>query len=278
MKPINARTVGTLLMITACLGLVISLGGLILLGYVTIRVSASLGGTLEGISQALTISQNGLTAAESALNEADAALSSLADTIDSVSGTIQASDAAFQSLTTLLGTDLPATIRATQGSLASAEVSAKNIDGLLTTLSGIPLFGKLVYNPDIPLNETIGSISDSLDAIPVSLGGAKRGVDDVRTSLQSVTGNLADITASTDQITASTQKAQQVIDDYQTLVTRTQEQITSLQENLAGKIRLAAGFMALLLIWLGLAQFGLFTQGLELRARGRSSQNPAVID
>ena len=269
MKPIFARITGLVLSIAAVMGLGLSLAGLILLGGFSNRISANLLGTLEYLDRALAISSDGLETAESSLLAADSALESLVSTLDGVNESLQGMDPTLTALSTLLGKDLPGTIEATQDSLDSAQTSARNIDNVLTSLSRIPFFGTLVYNPEVPLNETIGEISDSLDAIPRSLRDAKSGLDIADRNLTTITSDLGNIAQNTDQIDVSIADALLVIDEYQTLVSDMQKRVKDFRQELPGQLRLATLAAALLLIWLAITQIGLLAQGAEFMARGR---------
>ena len=269
MKPIFARITGLVLSIAAVMGLGLSLAGLILLGGFSNRISANLLGTLEYLDRALAISSDGLETAESSLLAADSALDSLVSTLDGVNESLQGMDPTLTALSTLLGKDLPGTIEATQDSLDSAQTSARNIDNVLTSLSRIPFFGTLVYNPEVPLNETIGEISDSLDAIPRSLRDAKSGLDIADRNLTTITSDLGNIAQNTDQIDVSIADALLVIDEYQTLVSDMQKRVKDFRQELPGQLRLATLAAALLLIWLAITQIGLLAQGAEFMARGR---------
>ncbi len=269
MKPIFARITGLVFSIAAVMGLGLSLAGLILLGGFSGRISANLLGALEYLDRALAISSDGLETAESSLLAADSALESLASTLDGVNESLQGMDPTLTALSTLLGKDLPGTIEATQDSLDSAQTSARNIDNVLTSLSRIPFFGTLVYNPEVPLNETIGEISDSLDAIPRSLRDAKSGLDIADRNLTTITSDLGNIAQNTDQIDLSIADALLVIDEYQTLVSDMQKRVKDFRQELPGQLRLATLAAALLLIWLAIAQIGLLAQGAEFMARGR---------
>ena len=269
MKPIFARITGLVLSIAAVMGLGLSLAGLILLGGFSSRISANLLGALEYLDRALVISSDGLETAESSLLAADSALDSLISTLDGVNESLQGMDPTLTALSKLLGNDLPGTIEATQDSLDSAQTSAKNIDNVLTSLSRIPFLGTLVYNPEVPLNETLGEISDSLDAIPRSLRDAKSGLDTADKNLAFITSDLDNVAQSTDQIGLSIADALLVIDEYQTLVADMQKRTKDFRQKLPGQLRLATLAAALLLIWLAITQIGLLAQGVEFLARGR---------
>ena len=274
MKPIFSRITGLALIVAAVMGLGLSLAGLVLLGGFSSRISTNLQSTLEYLDRALAITSDGLETAESSLQAADSALVSLVSTLDGVNESLQGMDPTLTALNTLLGKDLPGTIEATQDSLDSAQTSAKNIDNVLTSLSRIPFLGTLVYNPEMPLNETLGDISDSLDAIPRSLRDAKSGLDTADKNLATITSDLDNVAQSTDQIGLSIADALLVIDEYQTLVADMQTRTKDLRQELPGQLRLATLAAALLLIWLAIAQIGLLAQGMELV--GRSKQVPVA--
>ncbi len=269
MKPIFSRITGLALIIAAVMGLGLSLAGLIFLGRFSSRISTNLLSTLEYLDRALAITSDGLETAESSLKAADSALGSLVSTLDGVNESLQGMDPTLTALSTLLGKGLPETIKATQDSLDSAQTSAKNIDNVLTSLSRIPFLGTLVYNPEVPLNETLGDISDSLDAIPRSLRDAKSGLDTADKNLATITSDLGNVAQSTDQIDLSIADALLVIDEYQTLVADMQKRTKDLRQELPGQLRLATLAAALLLIWLAITQIGLLAQGVEFLARGR---------
>jgi hypothetical protein len=130
----------------------------------------------------------------------------------------------------------------------------------------------------VPLNETIGGISTSLDSIPPRLQEAKRGLDTLSLNLDTVTLNMDQIASSTEDISASTNASLQVVEDYQQLANNLREEVESMQTALPGQLRLVFLGAALLLIWLGISQIGLLVQGLDLIERARKALIPPGIE
>lgn len=269
MKKILADISGLALISAAIIGILFSLSGLILLGVYSSRITSSAENTFDRLSNAITVTAGGLDIAHSAVQEADTALDSLAITLENVNNSMTESQPSLKAISNLLGTDLPNTIRATQDSLDSAETSAKNIDGLLTSLSKIPFLGSLVYNPKVPLNETIGGVSDSLDEIPGNLEDAQKGLDLTIATMDSVNLELGSIAESTAQIRDSTGDTLLVIEDYQIMVDDLQKDLEGVQISLPRTLRMATAAAVAFLIWLGLAQIGFLLQGVELMHRGK---------
>lgn len=273
MKPFISRISGLALVSAAVIGLIFSLSGLVLLGVYSTRINANLMGTLDGLSDALAVTAGGLDIAHGAVMEADTALGSLAVTLEGVNTSLTESRPSLESISDLLGTELPNTIRATQDSLESAETSAKNIDNLLTSLSKIPFLGSLVYNPKVPLNKTIGDVSDSLNEIPEDLINAQKGMDLTIETMDSINLELGTIAESTTQIRDSTTETIKVIEDYQVIMDDFNKAVEQLQTNLPRYLRWATAAAVLFLLWLGLAQIGLLIQGSEMVRRSNEARN-----
>lgn len=272
MKNSLAYISGLALMSAAVIGILFSLSGFVLLGVYAPRTTSNAQKTLDRLSNAMTVTASGLELAHSAVEEADTALDSLSATMEGINTSMTESQPSLKAISDLLGTELPNTIRATQDSLDSAETSAKNIDGLLTNLSKIPFLGTLVYNPKVPLNVTIGGVSDSLADIPKDLEDAQKGLDLTIETMDSINRELGSIAESTDQIRGSTDDTLQIIEDYQIMVGDLQKDVERMQTNLPRTLRLLTAAAVAFLIWLGLVQIGFLLQGLDLIKRSKESR------
>ncbi len=93
---------------------------------------------------------------------------------------------------------MPKTIESTESSLRTAQESAKVIDSVLSTLSSIPLIGSSIgYNPQVPLDQALGEVADSLTGLPDSFAN-------MADSLKATSSNLetfeADLTVMAESI------------------------------------------------------------------------------
>lgn len=97
-----------------------------------------------------------------------ATIGNLEQTLTTTAETVESADPMLGEVSRLMKDQLPATILATQQSLATAEQSAEVIDNLLKSLSGIPLIGPSIgYQPEVPLSDALGQVADSLDGLPI---------------------------------------------------------------------------------------------------------------
>jgi phage-related tail protein len=270
------RVAGFLLMIAGGAGLLFCLVGI----YVGIqalgRAEESVTSALTRADQALVEVDDGLRVAGTSLFQADQTVSDVQSTIDNVNQTITDTLPLVNSLGTVVGTDVPQTIRATQQALNSAQSTALIADGILGAVSRIGLISSQVYNPSVPLSSAIGQISASLNDLPTALEGMRGDITAATGNMQRLQGDTAQLAANIDTIKASLSDARDVVSGYQDIIEDLRTDLASLQTSVPDWFNGLRWGGALLLIWLGAAQIGLMTQGWELVKRSRASEDPAA--
>ena len=259
------QLLGLIIIVTAGLGMVLSIVGLIVTLILGARVEVALMRELERLDLALTTSSEGLRLAGRALGDTQQTISSLSETFISVAGTISETQPIISTVAELTRQDLPATIVATREALSSAQQTALAIDRLLGALN---LFG-LSYNPALPLNETIANVSTSLEEVPGSPEQVAQGLSQSNRNLATVVDDLDAVTTGLEAIAARVGELQSVVDRYGTLVSSLQSEVAALRTTLPGWFLLVRLGVSLLLLWFSLAQFALFVYGWELLGRRR---------
>lgn len=182
-------------------------------------------------------------------------------------GTIPTVDAVAK----LLGQQLPATLGATRETLSSLASTAQIIDDFLAALTSIPLFNIQRYSPEVPLSQGVQEVATSLEEIPRSLGEAQEGLAAAGDGLEGLQGELDAMVESVSGISASLENARTVLVEYQAVVADLQSLVTRSREGLPQWLRWLRIGLSLILVWLGIAQIGLLTQGWELIRRSRKS-------
>lgn len=257
------RIFGLALIGAGLLGLLLSLAGLVVVSIAGARAEAALTRQLATLERSLTATSDGLTLADGALADTRLTLTSLSATLAGATRAITETQPALAAVQDLTGTGLPATIESTREALASAQAAARTAEGVLRALA---IFGQ-PYNPDVPLDVAIGRVSDSLAELPTSLAEVSVGLASANQSIGTVASDLQDVAAGLDAIAASVGDATEVVDQYQLVVADLRAEVAALQAAAPGWILAARLGLSLLLIWLGLAQLGLLTQGWELLGR-----------
>jgi len=260
MKHVVQRMVGLLLIGAGVVGLIISLAGLFI-GLPTLSAAEeTLNSRIADLDQALIAAADGLNVADSSLASATETITAIETTVRSSGQAISDTLPTIDRVGTLVGVEIPRAIRSTQQTLETARVA----DAVLGAISRIGLLGANTYNPDVPLNQAIQQVSDSLDPLPASLSGVRDRLTITSANLRRIGANTEAVAENIADINAGFRDARQVINRYQTLVTDLQAEIAALRAALPVWFGAARALLAILSIWFALAQFALFAQGISL--------------
>lgn len=260
LDPAVTRVVGIALLGAALLGLVLSIIGLVLIFAVGARAEAAVLRELDVLDEALTTTSEGLVVAGAALTDTAQTINSLSRTFVSVSVTISETETIISTMADLTSEDLPQTINTTRQALDSAQATAQIVDGVLGSLS---FFG-LGYNPEVPLNEALGEVSNSLAPLPPALNEISRGLSTANRNLATVAEDLYTVTLGLDAIAVSVAEMTTVITRYELVIGSLQGEVALVRASVPGWFFAGRLGMSLLILWFAVAQLALFTRGWEL--------------
>ena len=269
MKRILTRTLGIILIAAGIAGLVFSVLGLIALVRLEPRVESAVMEKVDLVDQMMAATAEGLALAETSLAQAANAAGSLESATAGMSQAVSDATPTLDSVAQFLGEQLPTAIETTQEALRSAATSAQIVDDILLLVTDIPFLGMERYSPEVPLGQGLQEVADSLAELPASLSTVQEG-------LVATTDNLGRLQADFDamgqgigELTTSLEGAQSVLAEYEEVVAELQSLVDSMRDGLPGWLRWIRLGLSVVLIWLGIAQIGLVTQGWELARRSR---------
>jgi len=264
MRSLFRRIIGILLVIAAIGGLIFSVVGIAGVWRYKATAAESLATSIQILSSTLETTTAGLEVTQESLQGAVASLSALQGTLQTVAKTIQSTEPVIEEISTMMEEDLPNAITATQTSLQAAQSSAAVIDGVLMTISGIPFVGSSVnYNPEVPLADALGQVSESMEDLPNSFAEMEGSLSDTSHNLQILQVDFALMVDAVRQIEAAVAQYETVIDGYQTSVAQVQDQLDLLAKNIPAIVNTLSWGLTIFLVWMAIAQIGLFTQGME---------------
>ncbi|MCS6906763.1 MAG: hypothetical protein RML93_02635 [Anaerolineales bacterium] len=267
MKSRLALLTGILLILSASLGLLLSLAGLSATLRFAPRVADTLQQQVSLAEEVIETTAQGLEAASQTLDATRFTLQTLDQTVLTLSQAITDTMPLLDTMETVVGEDLPATVLSTQASLDSAQQSARVIEGILRTLTAIPFFPGDPYRPEVPLSVALGNVSRSMNDLPQSFRTMQDSLQRSSANLATVQIEIQNMQRKVAEVESSLQQAQIVLSQYQQTAQTLYHQLVSLRLALPEITRWATLFLALFWIWLATAQIGLMTQGLDLIRR-----------
>jgi methyl-accepting chemotaxis protein len=269
MKSALRRLIGISLIVAGVVGLLLSVAALVALARVERRIEAGVARQLDVLERAAQASTNGLNIADATLLQTVDTIYSLQTTVTAIGATVEGSRPTLDAVAALLGDQLPAAVESTQRTLTSASESAKAVDDFLAVLSRVPFMSSQSYDPDQQLHVGLEEVSASLNGLPASLRETRKSLVVAASGLQDLQAGLAGTAANVGQIADSLNGARDTLSQYRGIVADLDSSLVSARTSLPQALRwLRLGF-SFVLIWLGIVQFALITQGGELLARGR---------
>ena len=264
MKKALTRIIGILLIIAAVGGLVFSLVAMYTVWTVKEPIAEGISSSVDVLTGTLKTTSEGIALSKQALESSTQSIQALQSTLRATGDAIEASEPFIDSVGNLMKNELPATISATQSSLDAVSKSAKIIDSVLRALT---IFNRSAYQPEQPLHEAIGDVSQSLAEIPKSMEEMESSLSDSQESLDVIKEDLSTMADNVSEIESSVDEFINVLDQYLVLLDDLMLQLENLSENFPAYWNWLATGLTIFLIWMAIAQLGLLTQGLELLRR-----------
>ncbi len=276
MKTVVSKIIGVTLIVGGILGVLLSVGGIVLLWRIEPKLEAQVMEGLSLISRTISSTQSLLTVVDDSLVQVrenlrtvEAASLDVAETIDTTAETAT-------SLSNMVSAEFANIVDQTASGLRSAQTSAKVIDDFLGFLANLPLVGNPNYQNQMPLNQSLQKVEQSLSPLADSFENFSVELKSTSENLSSIQSSVTLLTNSFDKIDGNLIEAQTVVADYIRIVDELDQRVTRIQERAPVTIKLIFWAFTALLAWLLIAQVGLITQGLERFAKFGS--NPAAAD
>jgi methyl-accepting chemotaxis protein len=269
-KHFLVRVASLVLIVGGVAGLIFSIVAVFALMRIEPDIEAAAMEQIELIDQALAATAEGLILAEDSVAQASDALESVADIAAGAGQAVNDVVPSIDAVSELLAEQLPVTIESTQETLTSAATSAKLVDDILAALTNIPLLAIGQYNPEVPLHQSLEEVAASLDEIPASLSTAEEGLSSTSGELEGLGQNITDMASDISQIASNLESVRSVLKQYQAIIADLQDLVASVREGLPSWLRTLQLGLGLILIWLGIVQIALITQGWDLIERSRS--------
>lgn len=277
---ISRRILGIVIMITAVLGVAISVVGIVVGRNAMDRIGDRLDAGLTTASDTLTNLEQTLDLSQDIVDQVVASLETLEQTALDAAKAIKDTQPMITSVAGLVTVDVAGAIERVQETVAPLVDLAETIDQALTALSefkieqsilGVPIVidPGIEYDPDVPLPRTVNGIADSLAGVPEKLRALSGDVETADGNLEVISQDLALISEDIGEIKTSLAELPPLIDGFQANVASAKAQIEDIQTDLRDSWQLIKTGMIIFFIWLGLTQIAPFVRGYEMFAGRR---------
>ena len=257
------KIIGTTFIIASIIGLILSAAGIVLVWVVREPLTTNLVNTIDLVSSTLEATSSGLSAVDETLSSTILNITTLESTIQTDSKSVDDSLPMVESISGLLSGNLPGAIEATQTGLTTLQDAAGTIESTLKLLTSIPFIPIERYAPEVAFTDALEDISENLDPISQSLVEMESTLNTTQSNITEISAELGNISQNISDLNNSLSDIQLVIEQYQEVITIAQEKIDSIRINLGMIITVTAWIFTIIFVWLGIAQLGLLTQGIE---------------
>jgi hypothetical protein len=257
------KIIGIAFIVAAIFGLIFSLAGIVLVWGVKAPLTESMFNSIELIDITLETTNSALEVVDDTLANTLTDLGTLESTIQTAGKGVDDSVPMVESISGLFSDNIPQAIEATQTALTSLQSAAATLESTLQLITAIPFLPIEDYAPDVLFTTALDDVSQSLDAIPESLGVMEDTLDTTQGNLISLSAQMNAMAGSVSELNSSIYEIQLVLGQYQDVISILQARLDAFRTNLSTIITVTAWVFTIIFIWLGIAQLGLLTQGLE---------------
>ena len=261
------RILGFIIILTALAGIAVCVIGIIAGPPALDRVAggiddsiASIGGTLDTVSETLQLAQETSSQIIIGLNTAETSVLNTATIISQTRPMVT-------NVGDIVTVDLANSLDQVQATIPVLAQLAGNVDRTLSFLNKVNILGYKLgidYNPATPLDQSITSIGDSFNGIPVKLRGMSSSMKDTTQGLDIMASNLTTIGSNLHDINASVSKFSGLFGTYLQSTTAIKQRLLATQTELRNDLQLLKTALLILIVWLGLTQVAPLYVGFSL--------------
>ncbi len=279
------RIIGLVLVLIGIGGVGLSIAGAIVGRDIVDQIGDNVLGNLELTSEGLTAVQDTLVLAKEALTDVNIGLDTVERTAVSVSIAISDTQPLVDQVTLIASDDLPDSIEAIEAAMPGLVQVAGAIDRTLTTLNNfridesVPLIGFSIqfdlgidYDPDIPFDQSVALLGESLDGLPDRLRSLDQSLQTSSSNLGVISEDVLQLSQDLNTINARLAEVDPLLDEYIRIVQDTNDRARFTRLSLQAQLDMIKSIVTIAAIWFGLNQLVPIYVGWEMVA-GRFGKN-----
>jgi hypothetical protein len=271
------RIVGLILILIGIGGIVLSIAGVIVGRDIVDQIGDNVLGNLELTSEGLTAVQDTLVLAKDALTDVNNGLATVEITAVNVSIAISDTQPLVDQVSLIASDDLPNSIEAIEETMPSLVQVAGAIDSTLVTLNNFRIDENILglriqydlgidYQPEIPFDESVALIGDSLAGLPDRLRSLDQSLQTSSGNLMVISEDVLQLSRDLNTINARLAEVDPLLDEYIRIVSDTNDRTRFTRLSLQAQLELIKSIVTIAAIWFGLNQLVPIYVGLEMFA------------
>ncbi len=249
----NSKLLGTMLLITGVLGIIISLALLSLTWVAKVRINKTITVSLTAINDAFTTTKEGIQVIDGALSQAEQNIDTLEVSFTSLTDSLEDIKQISTDASLMFDDQLVGIVNSAQTSLDSSASSARLIDSALNALASLPFLG-LDFRPEIPLHTSLGNLSANFNSLPENLQQISGYLASFSENLTELALSSSSVNTQLDTLGSQVDEARLVLNDYQDIINDMIEWIEKAQLSLNIWLTVFAIVVSLFCLWLLLIQ------------------------
>jgi hypothetical protein len=271
------RILGILVMMAGIVGLVLAVAGLVGVWTAKPAVVSYATSTIETLQGSITTSQEAMVVTEDALGATVNSLEALSVMLTSTADSVDDTAPAINQVNVMMSTNLPNILESANDSMRAAQDAAVVLDSSVRSLQlfqvamgAVPLLSGFIevpeefYNPEVPLDQSLGEVAENLESLPQMFIDISADLDRADDNLGTIQSSLTTMSGNVEFIAGSLEEYQVMVRQSQTSMANLSPLLADLQGNLPRIFDGAAIALTVFLIWLLTIQVVVLTQGWEL--------------
>ncbi|MCO5183308.1 MAG: hypothetical protein M9928_07345 [Anaerolineae bacterium] len=281
------RLLGIIIIITALVGALIGIGGVILGRQAVDGIAQSIDDTMPLVLESLAAVEDSLVLAKNTIGEVNTALDNTGTLTVDLSKSIADAAPAVDQIVAVTGEDIPAGIEAFQASIPNLENVAATIDQTLQTLADFKIETRILtfplefdlgieYDPEAPFDESIAQIGTSMEGVPEQMRLLSTELEVTSENLIVLSDDILALAGDVNNINEQLTELPPLMDRYISIINQLESNLIQLQQTLTSQFGNLKLVITIVMVWFILTQLAPLYIGWELVSGKRDARDQSA--